>query len=275
MMSRQERRARLRAAAQKAVKDGIAVQAQHGGLQETIGLAKILIDILEGSARERASDAAREANRVFDRSLDRYGTLETPACGRGCAFCCHTPVSATAPEVLLIATELRRLRMTQEMASRINAADEITREIGFVARYTFRHACPLLVDSICSVYTARPAACRGMNSTSADACRASFENEKIDITKVAEPLLLRGAHGYAMLAALQATGYPPEFYELNHALRLAIQTPDAEERWLDGQNIFVDVEKDHGEQNNFEREESRRMILDFADMARGKLPLPS
>jgi len=41
-----------------------------------------------------------------------------------------------------------------------------------------------------------------------------------------------------LIAALRLVGLPDATYEMNSAVALALTTPDAEARWLSGENIF-------------------------------------
>jgi hypothetical protein len=47
-----------------------------------------------------------------------------------------------------------------------------------------------------------------------------------------------------MWAALTASGLPADSYELNHAMLVALEAPDAESRWLKGEDVFAGVSSD-------------------------------
>jgi hypothetical protein len=47
-----------------------------------------------------------------------------------------------------------------------------------------------------------------------------------------------------MWAALASVDLPSQGYELNHALLVALETPDAENRWLAGEDVFAGVDCD-------------------------------
>jgi hypothetical protein len=104
--------------------------------------------------------------------------------------------------------------------------------------------CGLLVDGACSVYEARPGACRGFTSTSAEMCRRGFEGEAVQVDTPVVWTSLRGAHKQALWAALAAEKLPAEYYELHHALRIALEVPDAENHWLAGEDIFAAVARE-------------------------------
>jgi len=53
------------------------------------------------------------------------------------------------------------------------------------------------------------------------------------------------AGGLAPLApALSAVGLSADSYELNHGVLVALETPDAEARWLKGEDVFAQVSCD-------------------------------
>jgi hypothetical protein len=97
---------------------------------------------------------------------------------------------------------------------------------------------------MCSVYGARPAACRGFSSTSVKACERGFNGENTQIETPAVWTSLRSAHKQALWAALAASKLPVALYEFHHALRIALETPDAELRWLKGEDIFAAVARE-------------------------------
>jgi hypothetical protein len=63
----------------------------------------------------------------------------------------------------------------------------------------------------------------------------------VQIDTPSEWIALRSAQKQTLLAALAASDLPIRCYEFHHALRIALETPDAEARWLQGEDIFRDV----------------------------------
>src|SRR5688572_22207365 len=108
MVSRQQRRARLKESVDHVARYGINLDHLPAGqMWSMIGLTRILIDILEGRGPTRASDAAKRAHEFFELSLKRNPSNHKIDCAKGCAFCCHLRVSAMAPEVLHVANFVR------------------------------------------------------------------------------------------------------------------------------------------------------------------------
>lgn len=215
-----------------------------------VALTRILLDVLTSDSPTRASDAAVKAHEIFDRSLATNPPPRTPDCCKGCGHCCRVYVSATAPEVFAIARAMRALPAAHfdAMSARVRAADEATRGRDWSRDPFFTYQCPLLEDNCCSLHPFRPDACRGVSSYSVEACKASIAalafGEDLPIPRVEEHAILRGLHGHALWAALRVAGLPEDYYSLNQALHRALETPDAEARWLVGEDVFAGVPKD-------------------------------
>jgi hypothetical protein len=74
-----------------------------------------------------------------------------------------------------------------------------------------------------------------------------------NVQRVGYLMALRGAFLHA--------GLRLESYELNEALVVAIETEDAERRWLAGENIFAGVQQDPGP-NPVDDPASRRLFAE-------------
>jgi hypothetical protein len=134
-----------------------------------------------------------------------------PACSRGCDACCTLRVSATAPEVLLVA---RFLRMVQprllergiDLVARVHAADARTRGRTESERVALRQPCPFAAQGVCVIYNVRPLACRANISFDAGAC-AEAAAGKLDAVPHSEgQRVLRSLVQNALQAALRSAG---------------------------------------------------------------------
>jgi Fe-S-cluster containining protein len=211
-----------------------------------IAATRILLDILDGRNPSRASNAAKRAHEFFETSLKNNPSRFKIECAKGCAFCCHVSVTAMAPEIFLVASTIREQhkRDFDAVLARVRAADEKTRGMSSMQRAKARIPCALLEANLCSVYAARPSSCRGFTSTSVKACERGFNGENVTIDTPAVWTDLRSAQKQALWAALAAMELPAESYEFHHALRIALETPDAESRWLKGEDIFAAVARE-------------------------------
>jgi len=188
----------------------------------------------------RSSDAAHETQKILDLSL-RNNLPEAPLdCQKGCSHCCHNFVSASAPQIFRIARHIREMPDRDLRLGKIRAADDTTRGIERSQRYLSRQPCALLEGGGCSVYEHRPTACRGMASHDVTTCEKRVDGV---LTPPAYELL-RGLIDFALAAALKVSDLPQQAYELNQGLRIVLEEADAEQRWLDGEDIFHDVMKD-------------------------------
>ena len=164
------------------------------------------------------------------------------ACGKGCSHCCYVWVSASAPEVLYIINKLNN-----DVKTRIIETNQATCKYSFDQRDKHPTQCPFLCNNICSIYQLRPQACRLAASGDATVCARSYHNETDEgIPTPYVYLMSRTGYTLAMVAALEKAGLPSNSYELNSALAKALETPDAERRWLSGEDIFDGIHKDPG-----------------------------
>jgi len=244
--TRQQRRALLREQTAMVQKRGIDLR-DNGDvyLWSTIATTRLLLDILESGRPGRAGDAARRMHESFVLSAMANPQPPELACRKGCALCCYAYVSASAPEIFLLARHIRaqpaeqlderRARIRVAQALNVDAAVAIPREHG---------PCPMLDGDACSVHAQRPGACRAYTSLSLGACEIIFEGGTAELPRAVMPLRNRTAHSYALGAALRAIGLSPDFFELRAGLRAALETPDAEERWLAGEDVFAGVPRD-------------------------------
>jgi len=210
------------------------------GLREQAGL---LADVLaQTNLVQRASRAAELAGRAFDRSLAAHPMDMALACKRGCTFCCRRNyVTVSAPEALLIARTVRGWNTAERDAAtaRIVAADAATRGRSVADRRKSGPDCPFLVAESCSVYESRPLACRAAVSADVKACEDVYNGVNRGIPSPALPLQLKTMYRQALEAACTRLNLWLGNYELNAAARIALETPEAEKRWLAGEDIFA------------------------------------
>jgi len=205
-------------------------------------LVRQLTKILERRKNNnRASDAAIAAQKVLDLSLRSNTPDEALACQRGCNHCCHNSfVSASAPHIFRIAEAVESSHGRTDYLERICTIEDKTRGIVRAERYAAQQPCTLLMDGACSVYEHRPTACRGFVSHDVSTCEIWVDG--IHAPPAYE--ILRGLVDFSFAAALMICGMPFKGYELNHAVRVALEVPDAQQRWLGGEDIFQNVMKD-------------------------------
>lgn len=274
-MGRADRRIMLKQAMAEVSRNGMDLRAPSGDQSwQVIAATRILIDILKSHSPMRASKAAEKAHEFFEASLKRNATGAKIECQKGCAYCCCVAVSALAPEVFLVANTMRAQYAAEFEArsARIHTIERATHGLGGFERAQRKLPCALLNDdNSCSVYGARPGPCRGVTSASVRACHAAFNGAAVSIPTPAVWSTLRNAEVQALMAALTAVDLPAESYELNEAVCFALDNPDAESRWLKGEDVFAGVSTLRiGIDNPAVTENNRRVIAQLIAGALGK-----
>ena len=182
----------------------------------------------------------------IEKLVDRVNKLAPPprpiACGPGCPFCCHVRLTASPPEILLIAEHInttwpadRRAAMKQKLAN----LDRLTHGRDAEAREAMRLPCPMLVDNSCGIHAVRPISCRAVASVSVAACRRSYNSRMQEpVPQITMQLNAANGIGYGLIAGLAEAGYPVENLEFIAALRIALEEDDPARRWLAGEGLF-------------------------------------
>lgn len=101
-------------------------------------------------------------------------------------------------------------------------------------------ACPLLVNGLCSVYTARPATCRAYHSFDVSACeRDSRDPEsgpRVPMSNTRRSAV--GAIASGNSRALKSLKLDIRDLEFVPALGIALQSERAFQQWLAGEDVF-------------------------------------
>jgi uncharacterized protein len=184
------------------------------------------------------------AHKEFDRAFASapLAARETIACRAGCGACCHVPVGVQAHEVLIAAHYVQLNYSPADLESLIARA--AVHRATFAGRSNaermqFRTPCVLLRDGSCSIYEARPEACRSHHSHNADACRTNLElgREEIDVYVPG----VRGRMFAIMLGIDQAVaeaGFDGRAYDFGSALHEALTDSQCVQRWIQRKPAF-------------------------------------
>lgn len=204
--------------------------------------------ILSGPPSPRAGVAlGREVGELADRAIRRVhevcGDGDQVACQIGCTYCCRFPVAASAPEILRIAAYVRdRFDPARQAAldARLDAHIAATGGMDMEQRDRVRPDCPFLESGACSVYEARPVACRGVSSYDADACREDCDQPGagVEIPTNALRELAHGAVREGLAVACRSAGADHRPLELARAYRIAAADPTLAETWRDRPGAF-------------------------------------
>jgi Fe-S-cluster containining protein len=191
-------------------------------------------------------EVAERATALAEKAIGEFMVTNPPpplACREGCDWCCYLPVGTAIPEVLRIVEYLRRSLSPEELEAthaRIVELDERKHRMSFGERAGARLPCPLLVNHRCSAYPVRPLTCRGFNSTDAHQCERFLQApRKTVLPNYVPQLRLTTFVLDGLRAGLAESGLKDDLLELTAALRIALEVPDAAQRWLTGEAVFA------------------------------------
>jgi Fe-S-cluster containining protein len=197
--------------------------------------------------------AVASAHKEFDRAFASAApeAKASVACRAGCDACCHVPVGVQAHEVLIAARHVQtHFSPTQldELIARAAAHRAAFAGRTNIERTALRTPCALLVEGSCSIYEARPEACRSHHSHNADSCRSNLAsgNEALDVYIPG----VRGRMFAVMLAIDQAVveaGFDGQAYDFGSALHEALTSSLCAVRWVQRQNAFPDACREAGD----------------------------
>jgi len=186
----------------------------------------------------------RSAHKGFDRAYDSAPAAARAlvACRAGCGTCCHVPVGVQAHEVLLAAEYIQTHASPGELDAVIAAL--AAHRAAFAGRTMNERAaqkrpCALLRDGSCTIYEARPEACRSHHSRNLDGCRSNLESG-VDTVDVLIPEI-RARMFAVMLGIDQAVaeaGYDGQAYDFGSALHEALTDGLCAVRWVRREPAF-------------------------------------
>jgi Fe-S-cluster containining protein len=188
-------------------------------------------------ARIAVESASSRILKVLDESDDK------PACQKGCSYCCHFMVEASAPEVLAIAQYIRQ-NFTQEeqeqlmrsIDENINATQGMTRK----ERFVFRAPCALLKNGACSVYDIRPVMCRAWHSMDVESCKNDFEHPSFQDTVQVNRMAVQAGVGVeaGLAVALTHQRLDSRCIELIRGLKIAMTDASLLSNWRSNPKAF-------------------------------------
>ena len=205
-------------------------------------------------SRVRATADSMQARAQTIRMYGRLAALQRDViarervrveCERGCSYCCHLRVEIRPHEAFALAHHVQT-KLGADARARALARIErnLARIAGLAPQAHVRAGipCALLEDGACSVYEARPAACRKYYSVSRSVCRDAFNDTSAPLTGAIENETVRLAGNAVALGhakGLEEAGYDTQLYELHFALNRALADPKAEKRYRNRKRPFV------------------------------------
>lgn len=168
-------------------------------------------------------------------------------CQKGCATCCTLRVTATAPEVLMLARFMRAIDPALkargiDLPAQVAKADDHTQGLSEPERIKARQRCPFIAQGVCVIYQVRPLACRGLASYDKRACAQAASGKRDDIPYSEPHMRVRSLVQNALQSAMRDAKLAWGNYELNQALTMALKDPTLEMRWLQGDDPFASAQ---------------------------------
>lgn len=185
---------------------------------------------------DAAPDMTQAASAVLQALADASLAIATwlpnqpkPACAAGCSACCHLFVSVPPGLAPLMARHVDETFTQEDRAGLVRRLeDAVAAQRVAPDLLSLRHPCPMLgPGGGCSVYEARPIACRAFTSVSADRCRDVVFSTPARGGVDQNPAQYR-LHGEATAAlerAAQGRGLPSAQRGLCEALLDALSSP--------------------------------------------------
>ena len=151
------------------------------------------------------------------------------ACRKGCHWCCHQAVYANSYELHFLSEKIKT-RFSSEKISKLAEAAEtkctVTSQMTEEQISKYKAPCPLLENGACSIYEARPMACRIYLSTQLETCLEFYhhpENEHNYPALIDFPLKAGRMMNEGFMAALKEYGIETAEFRLEEGLRILLK----------------------------------------------------
>ncbi len=165
------------------------------------------------------------------------------ACKKGCGHCCHQPVSVNIPEVLYLASYIRENYSPEELSQLRSRMSEYAKTL-----IPFREegrlvgcntTCPFLKDDMCSIFVARPMACRSYNAVDVKDC-ILFESREADLPGLqnGQQVVIGNQLLFGTALALYEANLQAAKVEMIPALEIALDHEDAAEKYFANEPLF-------------------------------------
>jgi len=151
-------------------------------------------------------------------------------CFKGCHWCCHQAVFANSYELHFLSEKIKNNFTDEELFRIIERTEvkyKITSKLNDDDILKYKAPCPLLFDGACSIYEARPMACRIYLSTNLETCLEFYhhpENGNNYPALIDFPLRAGQMMNEGFSAALKQFGIETTEFRLEEGLRIVLNT---------------------------------------------------
>jgi Fe-S-cluster containining protein len=153
------------------------------------------------------------------------------ACAKGCQWCCHQAVFANSYEIHYLSEKIKQNFPAHSLSiirRNCESKNNITSKLTENKVLNYKSPCPLLSNGACSIYFARPMACRIYLSTNLESCLEFYrhpENESNFPALIEFPLQAGRMMNEGFMAALKETGVETAEFRLEEGLQIALNNP--------------------------------------------------
>ena len=187
---------------------------QQGFSNETLFKAiELLYDAIDGLNESIIALAERQKTGV--------------SCHKGCHWCCHQAVFANSYELHFLEGYIKKnfVEQLSDIIERTEAKYSVTSKLDEEEILRYKSPCPLLKDDACSVYAARPMACRIYLSIKLETCMEFYRNPDHETNYPALidfPLRAGRMMNEGFKAALKEIGIETTEFKLEEGLRIIL-----------------------------------------------------
>jgi len=152
------------------------------------------------------------------------------ACHDGCHWCCHQAVYANSYELHFLSEQVKKNFTKEALSSLISHTEKKCAQTSVLSEneiLKFKSPCPLLKNSSCSMYSARPMACRIYLSTKLESCLEFYrhpENNENFPALMDFPLRSGRMMNEGFRAALKEFGIETAEFRLEEGLQIVLKT---------------------------------------------------
>lgn len=150
------------------------------------------------------------------------------ACTKGCQWCCHQAVFANSYEIHYLSVKIKENFSSKDLSTIQKSCEIKNSAVSKLSEekvLNYKSPCPLLSNGACSIYFARPMACRIYLSTSLSSCVEFYthpENESSFPALIDFPLRAGRMMNEGFMAALKETGVETAEFRLEEGLFIAL-----------------------------------------------------
>jgi Fe-S-cluster containining protein len=180
-------------------------------------------------------------------------------CKKGCAYCCHQSVFVLPHEAFYLFIYLKTIcnkETLDDLKNKILEKNVITSVMDFKSILRNTKPCPFLENNICSVYEARPMACRLFQSMDVRSCIVE-RNNPTEMDKYARlyelPLRVGRMMNEGIGAYFTENGLKTTEWIIESSMSLLFNDNKLMFRWLKGEEAFKSRELTEAEWDLFRK----------------------